>query len=567
MLNPDRLAGTLFEGWTQGDINAMARICEKDHLSFSRLMFAAREGAEFLVGPHHKVLCDALDLVITGKSKRLLINVPPGYTKTELAVIAFVARGYAINPRSRFIHASYSQDLVNQNSSSIRDVVGLEEYQAMWDLFFRMDANAKGLWRTNKGGTFKASPAGGSITGFRAGLMEPGFTGALIVDDPLKPDDANSDVERKKVNGRATNTFRSRLAHEDVPIVVIMQRIHGDDFSNHLLTGGSGDIWDHLLLSVVIDNARQYPAEFTHGRPIKHGLPDGPLWAEKHDLSQIDVLRTDGRTYASQYMQDPTSGEDPTFPAEHMRSYEIRPRTLNVAILVDSARTVSQRSDRTAMAVIGVDANRNKYLLDGYCHRMRLSERWDNLKNLYQKWSVAVGVEQVTVGYEKFNAEADLDHIHERQEIESIRFPIDELTYARSGSSAKEDRIQRLEPDFLQGRFYLPATIHRRESGGDCYWRGSAAGIEYWKVRGPTSAQRKVQESGEGWRVADPIKRRDETGQMYDVTDTLIKELRAFPHAAHDDMSDCASRIYDLEFAPVDRRERNQVEALNDRID
>lgn len=561
------LSGTLFDGWSQGDIRAMAELCRRDHLTFTRLMFAAREKSPFLVGPHHEVMCKTLDRVVSGEIKRLIINVPPGYTKTETAVIAFVARGFAVNPNSRFLHASYSEQLVNQNSTSIRDTVQLPEYQAMYPMAFRVDTNAKGLWRTSEGGMFKASPAGGAITGFRAGYMTPGFSGALIIDDPLKPDDASSDVTREFINQRYMNTFRSRLAHEDVPIVVIMQRVHGNDFSAHLLQGAGGEKWHHLVLPIVIDNARGYPAEYTHGIPIDHGLADGPLWLAKHTIKQIDVLRRDALTFAAQYMQDPGAGENPMFAPQFMRPFEVRPRTLNIAIMVDSARSVNKRSDRTAMAVIGIDANNNKYLLDGYCHRMKLSERWESLKNLYQKWSKAIGVQGVFVGYEKFNAEADLDFIHERQEVEGVRFPIEPLTYARSGSSAKEYRIQRLQPDFEHGRFYMPATIYRRDQGGDCFWRGQENGVEYWRSRGITSAQRRMEESGEGWRNASPIKRVDETGQLYDLSEVLMSELKAFPHAAHDDLSDCVSRIYDIDANPVNKGERDAVEHVNESID
>jgi hypothetical protein len=71
------------------------------------------------------------------------------------------------------------------------------------------------------------------------------------------------------------------LAHEDVPIIVVMQRIHPEDFSGHLLEGNSGETWHHLLLPVEIDNGEKYPDEFAFGIPIDHGLKDGPLWPEK----------------------------------------------------------------------------------------------------------------------------------------------------------------------------------------------------------------------------------------------------------------------------------------------
>ena len=116
-----------------------------------------------------------------------------------------------------------------------------------------------------------AAPAGGQITGFRAGRMEPGFTGAFVIDDPVKPDDAYSSVKRQAINNRFNNTMRSRLAVETVPMIVIMQRIHEEDLSGYLLKGGSGDYWHHLLIPTLLTEEiinRPYPKEYSHGKPI-----------------------------------------------------------------------------------------------------------------------------------------------------------------------------------------------------------------------------------------------------------------------------------------------------------
>ena len=80
------------------------------------------------------------------------------------------------------------------------------------------------MWKTSRGGAFLASPSGGSITGFRAGQVnsEQIFTGALIIDDPVKPEDAYSETKRSFINARWDNTFKSRLAHPSVPVIVIM---------------------------------------------------------------------------------------------------------------------------------------------------------------------------------------------------------------------------------------------------------------------------------------------------------------------------------------------------------
>ena len=473
----------------------------------------------------------------------------------------------AINARSKFMHLSYGQDLVMKNSADAKDIILSGEYQALWPMGIRSDSSGKALWETDKGGEFRAAAAGGMVTGFGAGLMEPGFTGALIVDDALKPDDASSDVKRNFINERFTNTIRSRRADENTPMIVIMQRVHNMDLAGYLLRGGSGDKWHHLNLPVLIDNTKAYPAEHTHGIPIEHDLEDGPLWSQKHSLAQIDILRRDGKTFASQYMQDPRASENPVFPTESFFGYEVRPRTLNVAIIVDPSEGSNSKSDRTAMAVIGIDSSGNKFLLDGFCHRMSLSERWTNLKNLWRKWARAPGVRDTTVGYEKYGMQSDIAYMKERQEIDGPHFPIVEVNWPRQGGHSKEDRIQRLEPDFKGARFFIPAMVWRAEEGGDCFWTAEEHGFVWRQARGKTSAQQRVSSMGEGWRIAQPIKRKDENGQIYDVTAVLMDELKDFPNAVHDDLSDAVSRVYDLSIVPATLAENNEAAALNAQLE
>lgn len=71
---------------------------------------------------------------------------------TQLAVLNFIARGFAINPRARFIHASYAQALALDNPSKVKDVIGLEGYQGHWPVRMRADTSARGLWRTTEDG-------------------------------------------------------------------------------------------------------------------------------------------------------------------------------------------------------------------------------------------------------------------------------------------------------------------------------------------------------------------------------------------------------------------------------
>lgn len=256
-----------------------------------------------LVNWHHRLIQDTLQKVIDGDIKRLIINLPPGYTKTELATINFIARGIALNPMSRFLHLSYSDSLALENSSTARMIVQSESYQEMWGVNLRDDADSKKKWWTEQGGGVYATSAGGQVTGFRAGHMSKEFSGALIIDDPVKPGDADYQ-ERKMVNNRFNETIKSRLATENTPIIVIMQRIHKNDLSGYLLKGGSGEKWYHLNLPVH-STKDDYCSEYTHGIEIKHNNKYNWLWEAKHSDRHKLELQSHKRTYYCQYMQQP----------------------------------------------------------------------------------------------------------------------------------------------------------------------------------------------------------------------------------------------------------------------
>lgn len=340
--------------------NAARRIeCEEDGLYFTRYFFKQRTGSRMIVAPHHQVIQQTLDRVIDGEIQRLIINVPPGYTKTELATINMMARGLALNRRARFMHLSYSHNLALLNSSTTRSIVKSAAFQAMWPMALRDDADSKAMWWTEYGGGVYASSAAGQVTGFRAGHMEPGWQGSLIIDDPVKPDDAYSETIRNGVNTRFNETIRSRLAIETTPIVVIMQRIHYHDLSGYLLRGGSGEQWHHLNLPVLIDNSELYSAlypENSHAIPIEHGLPDGWLWPYKHNESHRVSLFSHRRTAEAQYMQRPRRfNADGALWTEAMvsgaRALDITLQPLRTVVAIDPQATNSEESDETGIVV------------------------------------------------------------------------------------------------------------------------------------------------------------------------------------------------------------------------
>jgi predicted phage terminase large subunit-like protein len=343
----------------------LAPTLRDNHLLFTRYMFKQTDGSSFRVSEHHRVMSEALDAVMAGRITRLIINIPPGYTKTLMAVVMFISRGLAINPRAKFIHLSYSDSLAMLNSTLIRDVVLSQSYQELFPMQMHNDRNSKKAWYNTEGGGLYATSTAGQVTGFRAGRADDHhFTGAMIIDDPIKPEDAYSEVIRNRINMRFTNTLKSRLMKEDVPIIVIMQRVHEDDQSAFLLNGGSGETWQHLNIPVLIDPEAD-TTNYSHGEPLDHGLAPGPLWPYKHSAAELDVLRkADPYTYSSQYEQRPSPLGGGIFKQEWWQYYDQLPDNISVMrIYADTAQKTGEHNDYSVFQCWAYCCG-NAYLVD-----------------------------------------------------------------------------------------------------------------------------------------------------------------------------------------------------------
>lgn len=294
------------------------------------------------------------------------------------------------------------------------------------------------------------------------------------------------------------------------------------------------DTYQAILEKKVL-KARIYPATkdgTVDGEPVF--LPQA-VWDEKKRTQGLAVL-------AAQMLQNPAAGANAMFNKDWLRFSDVRPGTLNVYILCDPASSRKKGSDRTAIAVIGIDSARNKYLLDGFHHRMSLSERWLAISGLRKVWMNMPGVQIVKVGYERYGSTSDLEYFEEKMEKARDAWEIVELAWPRDGTGSKYDRIQRLEPDFRAGTFYLAAVVPNNAETGR---------------PGITKNQQRVIDAGQSYRIFRPVRRTDESRNVYALNKTLLDEFLVYPFAVHDDFLDACSRIYDIEPVPpeiVDER-------------
>lgn len=294
--------------WSWQDKAAALRmIAQSSMLDFISTMFRLETKTDYIVGEHHRKICDALDKVIKGETRKLIINIAPRYGKTCLVSQYFPAYGFALNPKCRFLHLSYSGSLAEDNSMACRGIMQGDYYP----LFFpasKVEGGTRSRWRTEAGGALYATTTLGQITGFGAGRLDNedademslingmspteggAFNGAIIIDDPIKPEDALSDTIRESVNRRFETTIRNRVNSRKTPIIIIMQRLHPHDLCGYLQETEEGE-WTVLSLPVIETDEQGQ---------------DKALWPFKHNIEELRKLNEiNPFVFETQYMQNP----------------------------------------------------------------------------------------------------------------------------------------------------------------------------------------------------------------------------------------------------------------------
>lgn len=336
------------------DINklAVAKVkCLKSLLFSSRYFFKHTNKTKLVIGDPHRIICEALERVLRGECKRLIINIAPRYGKTEFAVKQFIAHGLALNPASKYIHLSYSDDLALDNSERIKDVVASHEYRQLFpSVEIKHGSDAKNKWYTTAGGGVLARAAGGSVTGFGAGQTdgEPDtddidefindiaaaqqpddpldkkmkFGGAIIIDDPIKPEDADSETIRERVNSRFDSTIRNRVNSRNTPIIIIMQRLHPNDLCGYLQRKDEADDWEVISLPSINQVALPVPGQKNDDgtqRCLKIGDALLPWKHTKDELKKLE--KSNELVFGRQHMQDPSPKSGLLFPKQEISFY------------------------------------------------------------------------------------------------------------------------------------------------------------------------------------------------------------------------------------------------------
>ncbi len=314
----------------KSDLNVLLR---QDFTSFVARTFQTTGSGVYQPNWHIEAICHKLKLCERGELKRLIINVPPRSLKSCCASVALPAWILGRDPRSKVICASYSIELANELARQSRQVLNAGWYRAAFPAF-KGARDTESEFLTTAGGSRYATSIGGTLTGRGADY--------LIIDDPLKPEDALSRVAREGVTSWFRNTLRSRLnSKKDGVIIVVMQRLHPDDLTGALLQGGG---WELLSLPAIAD--RDYLV--ATGKGLPHLFKEGEvLHPAREPREVLDQLSKDMGTanFSAQYLQRPVPEGGNLVKREWLKTYERLPHPDRIIQSWDTAMKGDSRND------------------------------------------------------------------------------------------------------------------------------------------------------------------------------------------------------------------------------
>lgn len=383
---------------------------------------------------HLELICDKLEKVFSGEIKRLIINVPPRSLKTEVVSIAFPARCIGKKHWMKFMDISYSSTLAEQNSWQCRNMYQSKTYWAVFPRSPRLkdDLNTKKHWENLEWWQYYASGSTGAITWLWCDIM--------IIDDPLKPDDAMSDVVRVWVNNNFHQTLKSRLnSKQDWAIVIIMQRLHDDDLCWHLMDLETK--WWEKREKLII---KAIAEEDDHYRKVWDSF-----FETRFPLNILRQMKNDDpQWFSSQMQQEPTNKDTQEFHEERYKYHWTEtcptPSWLRIFTAVDPAFKTWQENDQSAIITWGFKGS-ELYILEITAGRFTPDVLQDKI--IYH-----IGKRQPEkVGIEAFQAQSMI-HTFLKQELQRrwMFVSLEEITQ----SGDKLSKIRKLIPLYRNGLIY-----------------------------------------------------------------------------------------------------------------
>ena len=329
-----------------------------------RSFYEINPGKKLLRADYIELIASKLEACRRGEIKRLIICMPPRYLKSHCISVAFTAWLLGHEPATRIINASYAQELASKHALEARNLMTSTFYKRLFNTRLSPSKQAVDHFVTTENGVRLATSVGGVLTGMGANF--------IIIDDPLKPQDALSETERTKVNRWYDNTLLSRLDDKAQGcIIIVMQRLHQDDLVGHVL---EQEGWKVLSLPAIAEAKEKYYIEsplcnFTYRRES-----GAALHPERESLTDLAKMRETMGSYdfAAQYQQNPQPQGGAMVKKEWLRYYvyEERPATYDRIIQSwDTANKAGQLNDYSVCTTWG-EKDGHFYLLHVFRRRM-----------------------------------------------------------------------------------------------------------------------------------------------------------------------------------------------------
>jgi predicted phage terminase large subunit-like protein len=340
-------------------------ILRQDFAGFiERSFYEINPGKKLMMADYINLIASRLEACRQGKIRRLIICIPPRYLKSHCVTVAFVAWLLGHNPSTQIICASYAQPLASKHALECRTLMLSPFYRRLFRTRLSPDKQAVDDFITTKHGFRMATSVGGVLTGRGADY--------IVIDDPLKPEDALSETQRTNVNRWYDNTLLSRLNDKaNGCIIIVMQCLHQDDLVGHVL---EQEVWDVLSLPAIAEQDEEYLIESPLGSYRYCRRTGEALHPERESLSDLAVMRETIGTYnfAAQYQQNPEPQGGAMVKKEWLRYYVPEERPAKFERIVQSWDTANKAGELNDYSVCTTWGEKNKhfYLLHVFRRRM-----------------------------------------------------------------------------------------------------------------------------------------------------------------------------------------------------
>jgi predicted phage terminase large subunit-like protein len=366
---------------TAFDLRLFEALLRSDFRAFLHKVFITlAPGQVYVRNWHIEALAWQLERIRRGETRRLIINMPPRSLKSIAASVAFPAFVLGHDPSRRIICVSYSGDLAKKHSNDFRAVLESPWYRSTFPgTRVGPFKNSETEIELTARGFRLATSVGGTLTG-RGGDI-------IVIDDPLKPDDALSDVKRSGANQWFTNTLLSRQDDKRTgAIIVVMQRVHIDDLTGFLLS--QSDEWEVLSFPAIADSDQTIPT--WAGRTYRRNLGE-VLSPEREPIEILNDLKLQlgSDAFSAQYQQMPAPPGGAMVKRHWVVRYSELPPASERLFTLQSWDTASKGgpdNDWSVCTTWIVSRKQKWYLLDVWRQRVDYPTLKASVQDLAKKW-------------------------------------------------------------------------------------------------------------------------------------------------------------------------------------